>query len=371
MNIRHEHKESGIVSLLTVLLFSILISVLLTGFTRLMIQEQRDTLQDDLSKSAFNSAMAGVEDAKRAIQACAEDPSNVAGKRCAQLYNTECPGFNTWYAGDSEGPFEGVGVTRPPSSGTTSVTVGEPGANQRYTCVIVSKAPDIEADLSDVTEDNSSSSTYKLHSEAGLPFDSVEINWVGSDKATSGTLPSRSAVDNLGVSTNGNVRKPDWNHPAVLRVAVIGASWQPAQSIARYQSFLYPTTDGGDASHSLATPGVSSRYVTCDMNSTYACSFEVNGLSGFTDKYIVLQSFYKSTQVHLRLKNAIGQYIPMNGEQTSIDATGATNNVFRRVQARVIPGAPLSLSAALDTGHSVCKNFFVGPERFGPDPLCQ
>lgn len=342
----HHNRQAGVVSILTVLMFSILVGVLLTGFARMMVQEQQDTLNDDLSKSAYNAAQAGVEDAKRALRYCAANPTSaIPGRDCSNLYRSTCPGFNTG------GAFRNLLGYQPGSSGTT---VGDPAANQRYTCVIISPSTNIETELSS-PDTTGNTALYKLTGQSA--FDTVEVRWDQGATAL-GTTGSE------GLRGTGNVRISDWNaaYPAVLRVSLLSAN-DALTDLTQKDTFLYPVSNGTTTNPGYLSipPRVN---VHCTVGNTYTCqqTFAVAGMQN--NRFIKLQSFYKGTKVSITLRNG-GTVVPLAGnEQVTVDSTGAAANVFRRVQSRLSPGSAIATGSAIDVGNSLCKDFFVGADRY-------
>lgn len=73
-------QQSGAASIFIVIFFALLVSVITLSFMRIVNTGQEESRNSDLSKSAYDSSSAGVEDAKRALNLyyqknCPKNPS--------------------------------------------------------------------------------------------------------------------------------------------------------------------------------------------------------------------------------------------------------------------------------------------------------
>mgnify|MGYP000299218717 CR=1 FL=1 len=59
--------KKGMVSIFVVIFTTMLIGIIALGFVRQMLLDQQRAINSDLADSAYDSAMAGIADAKRAI----------------------------------------------------------------------------------------------------------------------------------------------------------------------------------------------------------------------------------------------------------------------------------------------------------------
>lgn len=357
-------RQSGLISFYTVVLFAIILSTVAVGFAKIMVDEAQQTLSDDLSKSAYNSAQAGIEDAKRAMMYCAS--SGGAGDCYERLYNSTCPGFN------ATATFVPIGIPQSqPGSGTL---VGSTSQQQGYSCVIITRdTPNITGTLRYGTDVDSA--MYQLNTLEHLA--SVKLSWQMDPSAgitQSAVIPGVPGYPRK----EGNARLADWNYddkpvPTALRLTVIET---PSGGNAIPNN---PTLGAGMTMKSLTVipdnSGVTSidvsdppkrNYVDCDVT-TGICStiLKFNTDSGQQGpRYLMLQTLYNpgATKYTITPYTDVAGLIPTKfaNVQPLIDATGYAGTAFRRVQAAVQYGLPArGLSAAVDAGGGICKDFRV------------
>lgn len=372
--------QHGAVSLFAVILSALLLTVLTVGFISLMIQGQRQALNNDLSQSAYDSALAGVEDAKRVIRACQTGGADA----CQALYNE---------------PSDCKIVARAKITGSTAeketVIRSSIGTNdgsqfdQAYTCV------NIDMDTPDYLFTSREGISDVVPLRAAGAFDRVVIEWYTQDDAGAGKLAGSPAA-----TPNGSGMLPQksaWNTvvPPMLRVQAMtpGDSFSISSlnsSGASQTVFLYPgqTSNGasdhvvqmsgypratGDSAHSnepVRMARCSSNYANLtgvnspDPGSGYSCKATLTygtaiSQAASANTLLRLQTLYKGASVRVTLYNGTAP-VQFRGVQPTVDSTGRANDLFRRVEARLATGETFDYpNYAVDTAGDICKDFSV------------
>jgi Tfp pilus assembly protein PilX len=381
---KRNNSQKGAVSLFVVIFAALLITVVTVSFVRIMIQNQKQASAADLSQSAYDSAQAGVEDAKRALLRY-QDICNSGGD-CAAVRTQ----INSTVCNDAIKTLQDV-------SGAASdeeIKIQNSSANaldQAYTCV------KIETQTDDYVGEIGQDTSKVIPLVGNEDFDSIKIEWFNSsDHQGSGTEV------NVPLFTDGVplLNQDNWtsaslqNRPPVIRTQLIEYN-TAGFNLSDFNGtnpggssnalFLYPT-DIVDTAKNLssnvrlnpATPNTPVQ-INCKDNLAaggYACSATLNlprAVDSSHKAYLVLKSFYKGTNYRITLIGADGDTVEFDGVQPAIDSTGRANDLFRRVQARVemVDTSFPYPQAEIDINGNLCKNFMVtDADFFEGTPQC-
>lgn len=355
-------KQQGGVSLFVVIFAALLLSVVTVSFIQLMLSDQRQATDSDLSQSARDSAMAGVEDAKRVLLRkleCGSDVSGVCGRVASAVNAGQC---NT--------------ITRALDGGTSTaerrVATGasDDSLEQAYTCVVISPntddyiAPGVQADDAVVVPLAGVSS-----------FNRVKLRWFTAADAGSSTAQLPSFAPDLPTTASGawTVRTP-----ALLRAQFMQTSGTFSLDDFNNDNaktlFLYPASAGatGEINYSLdgrRSGSAAPQPVECrtDLSANaYACEMTLvlpNPVGGTAatraNAFVRLSPLYNASSIQVELYNGTNR-VQFNGVQPSIDATGRAADVFRRVETRVeMTAEALYPRATIDVSGNLCKSFSV------------
>ncbi len=353
-----ESRESGIVSILSVIFFIILMSIISVSFLRIVTDEQDQVIQDDLSKGALAASRSGVEDAKRALLYCRTNPS---GAGCSGILNQTCPGM---FAG-------GLGATLGLNMQPDGVRVGDPTSdnNERYTCVTLNQdTPDVTGKMSEGLGDF-------IPLRGTGTFDRIRISW--HQTAVDGLAPIPTAI-----ASNNNTRYDEWRNGtgqryiAMPRIQLMQFNaTQPlgSQTDSTAGAFLVPNNSGSNTVSitSLNRTGIADKRPKINCNSPesgYMCSAVVTFPSppAGTEYFLFIKAFYGTPNYKIELLQG-NTVVYFSDVQPQVDSTGAAANVFKRILSRVsyqYDASTFYTSNSIESGMSVCKNFSVSIDSF-------
>lgn len=361
-------QEKGIVSILSVLFFVILMSIITVSFLRIVTDEQTQVLQDDLSKGALASARSGVEDAKRAILLCRSMTDPTLKAQCfTDLANTSCPGV---FASATMTSALGLEV-----NGDGSIKVGDPNNdnNQRYTCVTVAQDTfDYVGTLSEGL-----GAFIPLRAAGGASFNQVRISWHQTGVDGNAAIPPAGAI-----SLDTNPRRTEWQTGAGVRYVAMPRvqlmQFDTTQTLNAQQdntvgAFLVPNTGGSQTVNVTGVaPNQMPKRAAVDCNTPaaqagYLCTatLNLNFAQPNTSQYFMLiKSMYSTPHYKVELLSN-GTPVKFKDVQPEVDSTGAAANVYKRILSRVEYQADTFFTSnSIESGMSVCKDFFVTFNEF-------
>ncbi len=384
--INNYDSQSGFVSLFTTLFFMLLITVITISFIQITTTEQQQALDNDLSSSALASAQSGIEDGKRAILKYYSLTSSSDKATYYSLMTSPGSDSCTSITGSQIGTDLGIA-----SSGNV---VNNSQINQSYSCLTV------DLDSPDYLSQSSANVSQIIPLKAvGGEFQQIRVSWhlVSSTVGTDGDgIPSGYAAGPLLYPVIGSTNvSPGWSalgYPAYLRVQLFGypnsGAYTRSDLAARSRTILLvPGQTGADAntaidlaaadpnpgSFSSSSTGINPYTVKCEASpednlGSYACSALLQIPSGSTyassanNYYLRITPIYGQTHFRVAMVNSSTE-VSFDQVQPIIDATGRADDVYRRLQARVLVN-PLTLypEYALETANNICKNMSVSSE---------
>lgn len=361
---RIKNSERGEVSLFVVVFAALLLTIVTVSFVRIMIHDQQQASTIDLSQSAYDSAQAGVEDAKLALLRC-----NNGG---------DCSALNSLTCNEAVGS-SGEEVKLEDSESTS--------LNQAYTCLLINtQTDDVKGSLGKDGSD--------LIPLIGLStFNTIKVEWFSTrDLSDANSLYATNLLASIPNFSDGTplLGQTTWSafRPSIMRAQLIQFNSGTGFSLSDFDNgaspnasnnvlFLYPTNISTDNTKSFTSDVRKSEKVTsipqvkCNnlgATQNYACSATITlpqKVSGNDfPAYLRLTSLYKSSDYRITMQNidnGITTQVKFNGVLPSIDSTGRASDMFRRVQARVrLTNTAFPYpEAEVDITGSLCKNFEV------------
>lgn len=388
--------KKGGVSIFIVIVVGVLVSIMSASFLRLMFRDQEQASKLDLSQSAYDSAQAGVEDAKRFLRifrsACGSSGTgsfegvtyNCNAMRSA-IQNESCYTLATAGIGNANG--ETIIQTNSGSGGASS---RDADLNQAYTCVKIRMNT---ADFLGRTNDGAPS---VISLKGTTAFNRVRIRWHSRENMTNGNNIALDSLSNP--SARPNINAQNWrnqNRPAILKAQFYGYipgsggsssnmdTPYPDDGNGASEMLFYPTNSTSASSSNVSNiPTVrrneSSSQATTDYTFTkcsdrmdansnaYACETTVNigrSVSPNDVLYLRLTPLMNDSNFRVELLNG-NTVVDFAGVQPTVDSTGRANTQLRRVESRIgfndtsFP-VPLFSAQTESDEEPICKEFSV------------
>lgn len=382
------HRQRGAVSIFVVVFSALFVTIITVSFVSLMVRGQQQAINADLSNSAYDSALAGVEDGKRLLlkyRQCLRD-ANAYGDCTTVLSLFASPDCNMVRQGiTGEADDKEMLVQSASGSDVTSQAL-----DQAYTCVVVKYT----AEQKELQVLDGESVLVPIDS-GGKSYNKINISWFMKDMAaplnlnlpSGGTteLPTKTQWMAVGAgSTRPPILRAQWiQHSGSFDVVDFDADkTESFKQVANTKTvFLYPNTAGLTSTtfnveddRSTAAPAIKDPVpVVCQSSQynfgQYACSLDLElpdpiGNKGVRTGYLQLGALYNSTKVRIMLKSTND---PVAIVAPTIDSTGRANDLFRRVKVGISFTGEYP-RAGFDVTGNLCKDFSVSntPDGYSP-----
>lgn len=353
--------KKGAASLYVVIFAAILFSVITLSFIRIILSESTQSSNDDLSQSAYDSALAGVEDAKIAVNKYYQCLSNSAPSNCNPYKNNSGNVDSSKIFGGNCESFNLKKILYP-SSTDTEVKVQESsnGGNstdQAYTCVIISNiVPDYRSTLTSDTRTRVI--PLGVASKKLSDVKRIEFRWYSENN---GTVFNTNFKD-----ANSSNELPDINGapiPPVISLTLlrtrrkdIDVSEYMNATNTDYSTMVFrPVSSGGVTDNTISAGEIRAAgdaysdnhlYMVDCKPGEFACTVNLgNGSDAlFYDEgnaFLIVSLPYGETVtdfvVTMYKDGGVNNPVEFENVQISVDSTGRANQLLRRVETRLDP----------------------------------
>ena len=388
-----QHKK-GSASFYIVMFATLLFGVITVSFIRLVLSEAGQSSNDDLSRSAYDAAMAGVEDAKTAVNhyyECIGNGGTTSSCNRDVLFRDSCDGI------------DGIGLARylyrdGYSSGEVLIQQNGVGSSvdnssdQAYTCVIISDVvPDYRGTLTSDTRTKVVPLKIYDGATSGSPIDTVSFEWYSSLNEGAGSAGSMFRTYDDDANDVRFRAADETTIPPVIQLTYVKIgpninidNFHRVNSTGDYEystMLLVPNsaTDAGavleignDARSKADNVNNVDKHtpfaVTCSTTAAFACSVKLTDANIGPDDsaFLIVSLPYGETISDFAVTLYSGGNIQeFEGVQISVDSTGRTNQLVRRVETRLDPAdlffpyPQYALELSGDGGEALKKDFWI------------
>jgi Tfp pilus assembly protein PilV len=352
--------QSGMASILVVLIMSVVISLIVLGFSQVSTREQSNSLETQLSTTAYYAAESGINDAINAIKNNPNlAPSAYAKNTCGS------PGvgsiYNSLYTGS---------LTNFSQLNSTS---GE--GNATYSCLLINPSP---SEI--ITDVNSNSQIIPIDGER-TPIRTLNFTWNNPNPSSTSSPVTEWSTSNSDcvlptISPQFN-SSTTWNCGlSILRMDLV--SLKPGQISENdlltntMSAFILPNNSASAGGISFTENSTSNYPIYGSSCSSTGCKVSINippPLQTF-EFYMRISTIYGGSNVLTISATApSGKPVALSGVEYVIDATGSSAGVARRVQVAVpIVQATNVPGYAIQATTDICKRFYIIPPGSPGDP---
>lgn len=340
--------QRGAASMLSVAIFAIIVTVVVTAYFRSAMNQQADSITHDFSTRAYYAAESGVQDALRAVNA---DPNLVTKDDCGNFV---------------------------PSVSANNGILNE-DLSLKYTCQLISKAPEnITFGISE-----GENVTVRLSPQAP-PSGDYEIVMRWSHDSNDSNLAPREADSAHFPSQNEWITSGGIPIHSALRVSMITYPSNNPSAIQQRVLFLNPIEEGlmagqgetilnfaaneAQQQEQLVQPARCYNSGSGSSFDGYLCEQRVkieNTQLTNNTLFARFRSLYRATDVQLSMREtgASGVSIPIKDAAVEIDVTGNAGSTFRRVRQLFTLKDGIMRDnlpeAAVIGGDGICKHYSI------------
>lgn len=383
-----QHREQGVVSLLTVMFFMVFISLIVMGFITIVIADQRQTIDNDLSASALAAARSGIEDGQRILMYCASH-SNATG--CAEALNSQnnCNAFNS---GNARALVTSAALNVPIDTNGIGTTGGASASQyeQYYSCLTIQRETQyLDADLT-------SSNDYIQRLATTSRFTHLTLSW----SVDGGYIHRTNSIAGWPTESVWSLAKymPVIRFQTIPYTAVnLAATGDVGLNTIESNSrtvFIVPCSSSGTCSGAAKNINADVRsasgiprssvqsppiiYASCSTSTDgtkYTCRVDLAGFDSSNSQYYIRASAIYAgtgkTTLTISAYDDLGNQALFDGVQPWIDVTGRANDVFKRVRSEVTYQSTIPLPiSALDSAAPICKRLIVTDDVDTTSYLC-
>lgn len=379
----HQTRQ-GVASLYVVLSATILFGIITLSFTRIILSERNQSINDELSQSAYDSAMAGVEDAKVAVNKyykCLSGNSSCTTKQQdgTQLFGGNCDDFKLRnYLYD-----ENYGTGEVPIQ--VSSETGDAGhIDQAYTCVIVNNiVPDYRSTLTSdnrtrvvplgLSHDEDRNKNVELEKVKNIAF-----SWYSATNGTvfqnlnhggqfanrqNATIPP--TISLTLIRSKSSMSKSDFNDPnntTTSTMILLPVEGGGIQAISQSEINTNANAYRGESNEPFQ--------IQCTHDQDFACTVTLTDMefSAGENAALIVSLPYGDTitDFAVTLYESDGTtVVNFENTQISVDSTGRANQLVRRVESRLDPAdlffpyPQYGIELTGDGDDSFWKNFWI------------